>query len=171
MTPTSVNVAGGTASIRVDGGVDFASATSLSLNGVFTSEYDNYMIVVRHIGSGNNGIRGRMRLAGADASGANYARQWLLVSSTSITAARETSQSEFRSGSTSANRGGDALYVYGPALAQPTAFRAVSSYSIDGAGIFDTASTHSLSTAYDGVTLLMTAGNFTGMVTVYGYTQ
>ena len=80
MTPTSIAVAGAgsSASINSDGGVDFTSATSLSLNGVFTSGYDNYLLVIFHEWSGASGgvdITCRLRAAGSDASGSNYTYQ------------------------------------------------------------------------------------------------
>jgi hypothetical protein len=47
MTPSSIAHSGTSASINADGGVDFTAVTELSLNGVFTSDYDNYLIVMR----------------------------------------------------------------------------------------------------------------------------
>lgn len=176
MRPTSIVVAGGgseTASIRADGGVDFATATSLSLNGVFTAGYDNYMIVCRLVGSVNSdALLGRLRASGTDATATDYTRQYLITYSTTNIAARETSQTSFRFGGTaSSNRTGTVVYMYGPNLAQPTAARNVAMSGVDGAQMFNDAGTHSLSTSYDGITVLPASGNITGMVTVYGYAQ
>jgi hypothetical protein len=174
MTPTSIVVAGAgsSASIRADGGVDFATATSLSLNGVFTSTYDDYMIVVRHTSAGTNVLEARLRLSGTDATASNYTRQFLLANGSSVSGGRESTQTSFRFGSmVSTNVSGDTAYIYGPALAQPTALRIVNCLGRDGARIEESCGTHSLSTAYDGITFLPSGTNFTGMVTVYGYAQ
>jgi len=174
MTPTSIVVAGSgsTASIRADGGVDFATATSLSLNGVFTSAYDDYMIVIRHVGSAASGLGARLRLSGTDATASNYTFQLLEANGTSVAGSRSTSQTRALVGSTAASQpNGDVAYIYGPSLAQPTAFRNVNVRNTSGAYIADFTNTHSVSTAYDGITFLPDSGSFSGMVTVYGYAQ
>ena len=68
----------------------------------------------------------------------------------------------------SSQRGGDTIYVYGPALAQPTASRNVNAGAQSNAYIGDRAAIHSLSTAYDGLTLFPASGTFDGLVSVYG---
>jgi hypothetical protein len=173
MTPTSVVVAGSgsSASIRADGGVDFAAATSLSLNGVFTSDYDNYIIAVRVEGSSAQNLESRLRVSGTDATASNYVVQFIDARGTSVTAARNTRTAATVGAATNTQRSGSAIYIYGPNLSQPTAFRNISVFGLDNATITDNASTHSLSTSYDGVTIFPGSGNITGMVTVYGYTQ
>lgn len=177
MRPTSIVVAGGgteTASIRAAGGVEFANATSLSLNGVFTADYDNYMIVCRHLASTGTFqfLLARLRSSGTDATGSNYVYQQLVADGTSVVAGRSASVAStsfgFMSGT---SEGGDTVYIYGPALAQPTAFRSVNVYAANGATLNDQASTHSLSTSYDGITLFPAANAFSGLVTVYGLAQ
>lgn len=179
MRPTTVVVAGAgsSASIRADGGVDFATATSLSLNGVFTAEYDNYMIVMGNLSqstAAGQGFTTRLRASGSDNSTASsYVHQRLFADSTSVTAARTTDTFWFLAGvgPTGTPKSGNTIYLYGPYLAQPTAVRGVAVASISSAFVADTAATHNQSTAYDGITFSLASGNFTGMVTVYGYTQ
>lgn len=175
MRPTSIVVAGGgteTASIRAAGGVEFANAESLSLNGVFTSDYDDYMIVVRSLANTDQDLNLRLRLSGTDATGTDYTRQQLSANNTSVAGARSTSQTSMQIGVVSdEQRSGSTTYIYGPALAQPTAARAVDSSGYLNAYIVDEASTHSLSTAYDGFTIYLSSGNLTGLITVYGLAQ
>lgn len=169
--PSSVVAAGAgsSASIVGLGSTDFSTCTAVSLNGVFSAEYDNYMISVRHAGNVSSSIEGRLRSAGTDATGTNYTRQYIFADNTSVTAARETSSTYFRAGATGeSQRSGDVLYLYGPFLSQPTAIRNVSVYSFTSASILDTANTHSLSSSYDGITLVSISGNFTGNIAVYG---
>ena len=172
MRPTSVVVAGAgsSASVRAAGGVEFASATSLSLNGVFTSDFDDYMIVVRCNADADRNIQYRLRLSGADSS-TGYTRQFFDANGSSVNGARQTSQTIGILGSAGSNRSGFTGYLYGPALAQPTATRSVTIWDSSGARIADEACTHSVSTAYDGITLISSAGSITGLVTVYGLAQ
>jgi hypothetical protein len=168
------SVAGSGVSVSASGKVTFTAATTISVNGVFSSTYDNYLIVIRHSSSGNPGIDMRLRLSGTDASGSNYAWQRLTAENTTVAGARSTSQTQVKVGySSSTARSGDHIYVYGPALAQPTATRNVNVRGLNSASIADIAGTHSLSTAYDGFTLLGDAGtvDITGALTVYGLAQ
>lgn len=175
MKPTSIAHSGTSAVINADGGVDFTAVTSLSLNGVFTSDHDNYVIVIRHSSSGSPSLDLRFRVSGSDASGANYTRQVLQANgSTASAPGRFSGETVIRVGiSSSAQRSGDTIHVYGPALAQPTATRNVNVRGQSDAFIQDIAGTHSLSTAYDGFTILPDAGtaSITGNVHVFGYEE
>lgn len=172
--PSSVVVAGGgseSATVSALGSVDFANATSLSLNDVFSSGYDNYMIVARHEGTSDDvQINVRFRAAGSDASGSNYTLQYLQASSTTVNGGRLTSQTSARVFSSSTTDSGDVCYLYGPNLAQPTAFRSLScqARTTGGLRMLEWAGTHSLSTAYDGITIYPGSGTITGRVAVYG---
>jgi hypothetical protein len=167
--PESISFSGTSAAITGLGSVEFTAVTSLSLNGVFSSDFDNYMIVVRHVGSGNDQLVMRLRLAGTDNSTANsYTRQSLTASSTTITGVRSASDNGRVGFVSSTLRSGDAIYLYGPALAQPTAVRATSVTGNNNAETIDRAWTHNASTAYDGCTLLTASPTFTGRVAVYG---
>lgn len=173
MRPTSIVVAGAgsSASIRADGGVDFATATSLSLNGVFTAAYDNYMIVVRGNASTASAFSYRLRASGTDATGSNYVRQYIYANNTSVVGSRDTLTAFAAVVGDSSTPTCETQYLYGPALAQPTALRQVTVDPRSSASIVDAANTHSLSTSYDGWTFFLTSGNATGTITVYGMAQ
>jgi len=169
MKPTSVDHSGTSASVNDNGGVDFSAVTSLSLNGVFTSDYDNYLIVVNDINStGTQPRLIRLRDSGTDELGNYFTQQFLRASSTSRTAGRSTGLNFLGMGETSLVAAGVHVAVYGPNLAQPTAFRSVDVHGESNARITDYAGTHSLSTAYDGFTILPLANTITGKVAVYG---
>jgi len=172
LTPTSITYTGTSASIGANGSVEFTACLSLSLNGVFSADYDNYMVSIRHLGSTNDALNARLRSSGSDASATNYVWQILRADGVTVDGARFSTQSEFRIGSIIGNlRSGLVCNFFGPYLAQPTAFRSVSAEPdtpSDNARIYDNAGTHSLSTSYDGLSLICGAGNFTGLVSVYG---
>lgn len=176
MTPTSIVVAGAgsSASINADGGVDFTSATSLSLNGVFTASHDNYALSIR-ITSGPDATATflRLRTAGTDASGSNYTFQYLAATSTTISGARSSSQTEGEFGRTytAVNQNATFLNIYGPYLAKPTAYRSVTAYTFSSAYMNDLAGTHSLSTSYDGLTIYPGSSSISGNIVVFGYEE
>ena len=173
VTPTSIAYSGTSASIGANGSVEFSAVTSLSLNGVFTGDYDNYMVVVRFLGTtGNVGLFARLRTSGTDASGTDYTFQRLLAESTTVNGARTSSANYARLSST--NNGvyhGFTTNIYGPYLAQPTAYRTVTVEGEGGARMLDYAGTHGLSTSYDGLTVypeVSVSSTFSGLVSVYG---
>lgn len=170
MTPTSIAYSGTSAGINADGGVDFSAVTSLSLNGVFTSDYDNYLVVLDNDGASLDAFYTRLRASGTDASAGNYTYQRLSAGSTSVSGARSSSQTNWRMGNLDSSQYGDTWHLYGPYLAQPTAYRVVNASPYSGATLNDFAGTHSLSTSYDGITLY-SATAFTGTVHVFGYEE
>ena len=169
ITPSSVAGSG----VSLSGAkVTFTSATSISLNGIFDSTYDNYVIVMWHIHSANTSFNMRLRSSGTDASGSNYTYQYVYADNTTVAGSRSSSQAQMRVGPTNTPITGNQIYFYGPALAQPTATRNVSAGGLSGGYILDYAGTHSLSTSYDGCSLISASGSFTsGSLTVYGLSQ
>lgn len=174
MTPTSIasTGTGNSSSIGAKGKVTFTSCESLSLNGVFTSTYDNYIISLRlGVSASTQDIRFRLRVSGTDASGSNYVSQLITAQSTTVLSSR-SSTSTFASvfGTYATTQSGSTIYVFGPALSQPTAGRSVNVSDQGSAAIREWAFTHSVSTAYDGFTLsgLQTQS---GAITVYGFNQ
>jgi len=172
ITPSSINFAGTSATINAGGSVTFTAVTSLSLNGVFSSAYDNYIIDMRHVASSASAaIQLRWR-TGTDNSTANsYVRQQLDASSTTVFGLRSTENVTRITITESARRDGTQIFVYGPNLVQPTAYRSVTVWADGGAAITDFAGTHNQSVAYTGFTLFPASGSFTGLIKVYGLVQ
>jgi hypothetical protein len=167
VTPTTIANSGGTASLT-NGAVSFSGVSSVSLNGCFTSAYDNYRILIRVINSGGSAaILFRLRSSGTDASGSNYNRQLIDVSGGSFVGASATSQSSgvFSISSTtdSATASGD---LYGPQLSVRTVAVTLGNYDDK---IRQQNTTHTLTTSYDGITFIPESGTITGTIRVYGY--
>ena len=173
VAPSSVVTAGtgSSATISALGSVSFTTCENIKLVGVFSGGYDNYMVVARHQGSqsGAPGLVCRLLSGTTEASGSNYTQQALVAGGTTVSGVRDTSQTSGRWSASDSNlRSGVTGYVYGPFLAQPTASRSVSIDAFDNARVADYAWTHSLSTSYDGLMLIVGSGNFSGRVAVYG---
>lgn len=183
MVPTSVSVlgVGATASIGPNGKVTFSGATDISLNGVFTSAYDNYVIIWEAIRRDGNTPVIRYRASGTDATASSYNNQMFVMANTSTSGTnRYTSVSYVQPIGEPGTECGSAfmLYCFGPFLAQPTASRSITVAGGDTGNptplttIFDGSSTHTVSASYDGFTIVNGGTNgFTGTVSVHGFNQ
>lgn len=169
--PTSIvsTGTGNSSSISANGSVTFSTCATLSLNGVFSGNYDNYMIVMRHASSGSTEITFRLRSNGTNDSTANsYVFQLLSASGSTVSAARFT-QTPSLNQSRNVLRAGFVANFYGPFLSQPTAYRSVTMNDDGSARIYDSAGTHNQSTSYDGLTIFADSGlSITGLIAVYG---
>lgn len=169
MRPTSVDFTGTNATINADGGVDLDACTVFSLNGVFTSAYDNYTILFNGTPTQTTEYM-KLRASGTDNS-TNYHYQNMNVT--------DTSSNAFRDGPvTTGVPLGEILNVsnvywvnvYGPSLAQETVFRSSTFSTRLGAYLWVYSGVHAVSTSYDGFS--RPSGNaFTGTVHVYAYEE
>lgn len=169
-TSTAKTGTGSTATINTNGSVTFSSCETLSLNGVFSADYDNYMMVIRGTQSGGTNYYLRLRASGTDNSTASsYVGQYLNADGTGIYGGRATGTNWRITKFDSAQRDGMVIYYFGPYLSQPTAVRSVTVGSRVSAELFDVAGTHNQSTVYDGFTFSFDSGVTTsGLVAVYG---
>jgi len=142
IVPTSVAVGSGSGSVGTSGAVTFSGASSISLNGCFSSAYDNYKILLELTGSTNNVATMRMRVGGVDNSSANYWNNRVYGQATSVTS----------QGPTSAD----------------TSFSAVGEFGFYQHSHLKTGQT-TVTTSYDGFTLIVNTGTMSGTVRVYGY--
>lgn len=170
IVPTSV--AGSGVSVSASGKVTFSGSATINVNGVFSSTYDNYLVVIRHqCSTGNPYLRGRLRASGTDAT-TNYVLQYLSADGSTVAGSRSTTPGYGPFGvSSTTQRSGDHVYIYGPNLAQATAWRNNNVSGENSAQIYDIACTHSTASAYDGFTIYTDSGNFTGALCVYGLSQ
>lgn len=170
--PTSIasTGTGNSSSISANGSVAFSSCATLSLNGVFSADYDNYMIVMRTHANTSIDLYLRLRANGTDDTVSNYVSQTLLATSTSFAVGRGGLLSYWWTGSFSSElRSGSVCYLYGPFLNQETACRFVTVSDSGSAMVFDAASTHNQTVSYDGFTFFPSGGNsISGLLCVYG---
>ena len=129
---------------------------------------------IRYQTSSTGDVYLRMRASGASATGANYNSQLVAGTSTTASAYRET-------GATSMYVGDDSngafwstieLTIYAPNLAEPTLVTSINNrnpgaYNVPVSQMFN--ANHTLSTAYDGIQIILGSGTITGAYTIYGY--
>jgi len=171
LTPTSVDHTGTSATISANGSVLFTACSELRLNDVFSADYDNYMIVMRQSATVDISARIRLSSGGVDnATASSWVHQYLFADSTSVTGARTTTNYGVIASRGNGQRAGSVTHIYGPYLAQPTAYRSVYADDYLSAAVTDFVGTHNQSVSYDGFS--WHTGNasytFTGRIAVYG---
>ena len=173
VAPTSVDKTGGTATANALGQVTFTGVSSLSLNGVFTSEYRNYKIIFDEISAGDTSVSFRVRKAGTDATSGQYVANISYVTQTGTAQAFQSYASSSGFGVTSTTRHISAVMeIIKP---QVTGYTKIFASSNHVSSAFDFRSTstlglfHAVSDSYDGITFYPDTSNFTGTISVYGY--
>ena len=152
------------------------TATSISFNNVFSSSYANYHILLDNFytSAGAVGLNLRMRVGGADATGANYnsIQQGLTMAAAASNftgAAATTASAGLYNSSTTIGLSSARWDVFAPNLAERT-YAQIQSIMYDSAfiarhGMWQ----HDLATAYDGFTLICTNNITSIRVRIYGY--
>jgi len=167
ITPTSIANSGGSASLT--GALTTASAvTSVSVNGVFTSTYTNYMVVVYEVTTGNSqAVNMRLRASGTDTSGTSYkyGQSYALYTGTAGAGGSNGGSSFDVTGSTATGENSAIIYMTNPQAAKNTSFFA-NAVRYDAAGF--QAGRLENTTQYDGFTLFVGGSNVTLKVLVYG---
>ena len=146
----------------------FSAVSSVSIDDVFTSDYENYLILIR-ASSAPAMVQLRMRAAGTDASGSNYTYQEDLSNGSTITTSRVTNAANYPLGT---NNGMEAtsLYVFSPQVSVPTIFH-MNSFDSAGHALWrKNIGQHTLSTSYDGFSFISAAAA-TGTIRIYGYSN
>ena len=167
ITPTSVAGSGVTLS---GGQVSFSAATIVSVNGCFSSNYENYKIVFKILPSTNNELDMRLRVGGIDAI-TNYITQYVYAAGTTIaTAPLGVSTYMQIAYLGSFNNNLTDLSISGPALASSTSAIALTSYANSASTVRheNWYGVHSTATAYDGATFFTNTGTMTGTLRIYG---
>lgn len=177
--PTSVTVGSGSATTSTNGQVTFTGVSSVALNGVFTSTYDNYRILFRPtVASTTQNITARLRVGGVDNSGAGTYRETAIYNNTSTTVASATGTGTlwYFNQQTSGTYQEQATYVadlFGPAIAATTIgmTHETNTTTTPLYQVYITSIMHTVATAYDGISLIASAGTMGGTISVYGYTK
>lgn len=168
IVPTSISVGSGSGSVATQGTVTFSGASSVSINGIFSSTYDNYVIRLNLSSSGGN-ILVRMRTSGSDVTGTSYTYQQFGGDNTTLSATRQTSQTSFKAGAQAGSRSSITLQLYGPYLAQETLMFSENSRNITSPDAFIFTGGNTNTTSYDSLTILDSSTTLSGNLRIYGY--
>jgi len=176
VVPTSVTVGSGSGSVSSNGAVNFSGATSVSLNGAFSSTYTNYKIVYNFSsfsGSASN-FNLRMRASGTDNSSSNYIYSTVNSNSTSPwwdgAVSTGTTQMIIHR-YTRANGLNGVMDIYNPFATDYTSMNGWAvNPNFNNADGSEFSGSLTVTTSYDGFTLYPTSSqNMAGTIRVYGY--
>jgi len=145
----------------------FSAVSSVSLNDVFTSDYQTYEINFRvndYVTSQQ--LQYRFRLSGTDNTSGAYTCKGSGGGASTVNVNRDNQTiGQFT------NNDGPGFFTFrvdSPALATQT--RSVSvGMNDNNARVISMAHLHTGSTAFDGITFIASTGNMSGFVSVYGY--
>lgn len=171
ITPTSVAGTGVTLSGNV---VNFSASTSISVNGVFSSTYENYKIIITGSATGNADNSIRLRAAGTDTT-TNYqfTAQGYYASARNDNANNTATQWEFFCSMGSSRGSGSQIELFRPNTTDAwKSATANSAFAHSAVGVItrNCAGVLNSATQFDGFTVIVGGGfNATGQLRVYGY--
>jgi len=150
----------------------FSAVSSVSINDVFSTTYDNYLILLKGDASASSpDMTFRLRVGGTDASGAtDYTRPSLYNAQNSSTVANAggAPTSSGYIGFGSSDEWATNTTFFNPFATKPT-FNTWQNYGANYQ-LFG-ANRHALATSYTGITIIVSSGNITGEASIYGYAK
>lgn len=154
--------------VRISGQTTFTSVANFTIDNVFTSTYQNYLILIRATATTNVAAFWALRTGGTTAA-TNYNSQELTGNGTTVSGNRLTSQTSAQATAIGTVQTLIRLELSGPQLAAATTGIAHASYGASGGIINRTdAGQHTTATSYDGLDFSC-SGTMSGNYTIYGY--
>lgn len=172
--PSSVSGSGSTfgARITTNGSVEVVNCTTFSMNGIFSSQYSNYILNTMFESDQDTWIAVKFRNSGNDDTTQSYVTQETLSVLSTLSARRglSTDGRMFVSNTGALSFNGQICFIMGPYKTQPTVWRVTgTNYSSSVyTRVYDLTGTHDELASYDGITLTATVGGFSGLISVYG---
>lgn len=169
-TATWQTPAAGSGVLEFVGETTFSSASSVQINDVFTSDYENYVVIVeQYANSGTDVLLLRMSIGGTPlASGSSYISCGTKTSTagavTNNFSSTGSDQIYMTNSKASSRVGATRMRIFAPQLAQATSvlWEGIGGSYYNGGGEVTT------TTQYDGMYLAPLTGSITGSVKVYG---
>jgi hypothetical protein len=153
--------------------ITFSAASSININGCFTSSYDNYKISILFNGSADSSLQLRMRLSGTDNSAATYGGYCQVLSLGGGGLITEWSQAANNTSMRICEHSPGKCYtnfdLMAPNIAQPTFAANGAQYDSSNTGAGFWYGAHTTATAFDGFTIFPASGTITGTMRIYGY--
>ena len=155
--------------------VSVSAASSVSLDNVFSSTYDNYIVQLNFTtGSvGAESILMRMRVSGTDNTSSNYYWSLGYVSFTGTPAASASNSSGLTASFNvsyinSSGGGASTINLYNPFNTAVTRFHSIGGGNTNGDAILSRGGNTSVTTSYTGATIFPSSGTMTGNIRIYG---
>ena len=152
----------------------FSGVASQSVNDVFSSTYDNYVVYVSDLiaSSGTPSLYMRMRVSAADNSSAQYSINYIVRSSASLASGQTLNGTFWDFGSIDATQRSFMEFKFSNANQAKTTALVTNTNNTyqNGSGLTYAigGGAHAVSTAYTGFTIYPSANNISGTISVYG---
>jgi hypothetical protein len=165
-----------TAGLTLLNTTSFTAQTTISINDVFSANYDSYRIVIPKVipAAGTPTIRLRFRVSATDSSTQYYYGGISSAANSDTTVYRRAdNDSSFDISPASVNYTfGNVIDVHNPFVVGRTIFN----YSIsgdDGSKFFGGSGSgfHNVNASYTGLTIFPSSSNITGSISIYGYNK
>lgn len=150
----------------------FTTSSALNINDCFTSDYRNYRITIHQSASSTTCSLGlRMRVSGVDAATSYYSSGIggnLAGTAATIFDGNNNTTSATIGKSISTGFRSIVIDMMNPATTDKTIWHG---FYLDHANLvhYTFGGNHDVATAYDGFSVIPSAGNFTGLYKIYGY--
>jgi len=174
VSPTSVtsgSIVSGTATATAN-----AAVSSIVLNGVFSSTYESYRLVISNLTMSNTGTGTSVYVKmhdGTNPASTNYNWGFAridIAASTIGGPAQALGTNGILIGRGTGDKFGTSIDIVNPQLATHTLFPQISAVNVSTGYMWIGAGMHQTSTAYTGIQILVDTGTMTGgSFTVYGY--
>lgn len=143
----------------------FASSAAVFVDTVFTTAFDTYLIVAEGTAAANDSIFLNWRVGGATNSTSNYNYQYVYGNGASVVGSNATGGTFAYIGDWGTTRSAFSVLVQTPATAAPTT--TLNQSNRNGNFMFNSISSFTASTAFDGFTFKGQTQNISGQYTVY----
>ncbi len=144
----------------------FAASAAVLVDSVFTTAYDNYLILAEGTAAANDAVFLNWRVGGATNTVANYNYQYMSANGASIGGNNATGGTFAYIGDWGTTRSAFSVMVQTPASAAPTTTLMQSNRN--GNFMYCSISSFTGNTAFDGFTFKGQTQNISGQYTVYG---
>jgi len=144
------------------------SASTFSVNNIFSSTYTNYVIVGKMNNSSTNSLSIKLRVSGTDSSASysSFIQYWGVNAGDGTTKVNNSTAGIYLENASTSNW--ISMEILNPFDAAPTGFIHSGIQQLgDGYGHFGSGF-HNVSTSYDGFTLVTGGANISGTFSVYG---
>ena len=172
--PTSVSVGSGSATVNGNGSVNFSGASSIAMDGVFSSVYDNYMMNIKFSGVSATDTDILFYLRDTTPADVTSGYQTELLTQASTAIAGSATGNGLIGKTSSTNNGqfdGYTVHFYSPFLTVKKTHNSSGHWNVSGGTQYQvrTASLINFTTSCPGVKIYASSGNFTGSIQIYGY--
>jgi hypothetical protein len=145
---------------------NITAQSSVTVSNVFTSEFNNYRIVIVGQGSDANDLFARVASSGTPNTASLYQYQSIKGNGGTITGSSTTTQTRFEIAAYNTVTTGMVLEFYNPFIAAPTGYFASGGRADQ---LWTMTGIYNSNAVWDGINIFTGFGTFTGIMRIYGY--